>query len=67
LKVNYVKSHIVPINVSQEKLNHLVATFQCQVGVLPFTYLGLPLSIYKPTVQECLPLAHRVERRLINT
>jgi hypothetical protein len=67
LKVNYAKSHIVPINVSQEKLNHLAATFQCQVGVLPFTYLGLPLSIYKPTVQECLPLAHRVERRLIST
>jgi hypothetical protein len=67
LKVNYAKSHIVPINVSQEKLNHLAATFQCQVGVLPFTCLGLPLSIYKPTVQECLPLAHRVERRLIIT
>jgi hypothetical protein len=66
LKVNYAKSHIVPINVSIEKLNHLAASFQCQ-GALPFTYLGLPLSIYKPTIQECLPLVHKVERRLINT
>jgi hypothetical protein len=73
VKVNYAKSIMVPINVPPEsklwKINstHLAATFQCQTGSLPFTYLGLPLSNTRPTVQDCLPLAHRVERRLINT
>jgi hypothetical protein len=73
LKLNYAKSIMVPINVPPEsklwKINstHLATTFQCQTGSLPFTYLGLPLSNTKPTVQDCLPLAHRVERRLINT
>jgi hypothetical protein len=67
LKVNYVKSSMIPVNVSQGKLNHLASTFQCQVGALPFTYLGLPLSLHKPTVQDCLPLVHRVERRLVST
>jgi hypothetical protein len=34
---------------------------------MPFTYLGLPLSINKPTVHDCMPLTQRVERRLIST
>jgi hypothetical protein len=42
----------------------LAATFSCRVGSLPFTYLELPLSINKPTVQDCLPLVVKVEKRL---
>jgi hypothetical protein len=62
LKVNYAKSSLYPINISEERLKHLAATFQCQAGSLPFTYLGLPLSMNKPTVQDCLPLVDRVEK-----
>jgi hypothetical protein len=67
LKVNYNKSSIYPINISEERLSHLVATFHCQAGSLPFTYLGLPLSMNKPTVKDCLPLVDKVERGLVNT
>jgi hypothetical protein len=56
LKVNYSKSSMIAINLNPERLAHLAATFNCQVGTLPFTYLALPLSNYKPTIQECLPL-----------
>jgi hypothetical protein len=44
LRVNYAKSFMVPINTSQEKLQPLARTFNCETGSLPFTYLGLPLS-----------------------
>jgi hypothetical protein len=67
LKVNYSKSNMIPINLNSDMLNHLVATSNYQAGSLPFTYLGLPLSSSKPTIQELLPLVHRVERRLIST
>jgi hypothetical protein len=67
LKVNYSKSSVVPINLDPDRLNHLVATFNCVAGSFSFTYLGLPLSNTKPTIQECLPLVHRVERRFIST
>jgi hypothetical protein len=67
LKVNCAKSSLYPINISQERLIHLAATFNCQARSLPFTYLGLPLSLNKPTVQDCMPLVHQVERRLIST
>jgi hypothetical protein len=67
LKVNYSKSNMIPINIAPDRLTHLATTFNCQAGSLPFTYLGLPLSDSKPTIKECLPLVHRVERRLIST
>jgi hypothetical protein len=67
LKVNYSKSEIYPINISQERLSHLAATFHCKVGTLPFTYLGLPLGVNKPSVHDCSPLTHRIEKRLSST
>jgi hypothetical protein len=42
LGVNYTKSSIIPINVDEEKMKILAGTFNCKIGSLPFTYLGLP-------------------------
>jgi hypothetical protein len=67
LRVNYSKSCMYPINITQEKLKHLVATFNCQMGAMPFTYLGLPLSTNKPSIQDCMPLVHKCEKRLLST
>jgi hypothetical protein len=67
LRANYSKSCIYPINVPQERLNHLAATFHYSACSLPFTYLGLHLSMNKPTVQDCLPMVNKVERRLVST
>jgi serine protease inhibitor ecotin len=50
LKVNYSKSSVIPINLSPDRLAHLVGTFNCQAGSLPSTYLGLPMSDSKPTI-----------------
>jgi hypothetical protein len=66
LKVNYSKSSMVPINFNPKRLNHLATRFKCVTGSLSFTYLGLSLSNSKLTIQECLPLLHRVERRLLS-
>ena len=67
LKVIFSKSMMVPINLSEEKLKHLSATFGCSTGSLPFTYLGLPLGLTKPKVEEFMPLVSRCERRLVCT
>ena len=48
LKVNYSKSMMVPINVSEGELHNLATTFGCSKGNLPFTYLGLPLGTERP-------------------
>jgi len=41
---------IVPINVSDDRLEVLSRTFGCATGSLPFTYLGLPLNLTKPKI-----------------
>ena len=65
--LNYNKSVMVPFNTSQEKLDHLARTFNCATESLPFTYLGLPLSLAKPKVIDFSPLVNRCERRLAAT
>jgi hypothetical protein len=67
LRVNYQKSNIYPINVSNEKMEILAQTFDCQIGTYPFTYLRLPLGPNKPVVDDMLLLVQRIERRLVST
>lgn len=67
LRVNYIKSHMVPIYISENKFNLLANTFGCAKGSLPFTYLGLPLGITKPKIEDYLPLVSKCERRLSAT
>jgi hypothetical protein len=67
LKVNYNKSIMLPINISQEKLHELSSTFDCHEGSMPFTYLGLPLGSTKPRIEDFLPLVRKMERKLIST
>ena len=64
LKINFSKSMMVPINLKIEKLNHLARTFGCQTGSFPFTYLGLPMGLTRPKVDDFLPLTSKCERRL---
>lgn len=61
LKVNFQKSSLVPINVETSK----VAAIGCQVGAMPFTYLGLPLGTTRPTVEEYMPVLNKIERRMM--
>jgi hypothetical protein len=64
LKVNYRKSHMYPINVTHDKLTFLANTFGCDIGTMPFTYLGLPMGTTKPRIDDLTPIMDRVERRL---
>jgi hypothetical protein len=58
---------MVSINTSQEKLLHIARTFNCEIGSLPFTYLGLPLSLSKLRAIDFSPLVTKCERRLAAT
>jgi len=58
---------IVSINMTTEKSHHLAATFGCSTRSLSFTYLGLPLGLTKPKVEEFMPSVNRCERRLAST
>jgi hypothetical protein len=67
LSINFDKSQMVPINVPDELIYDLATNFGCQVGVMPFTYLGLPLGSTRPTIAEMSPLVCRLERKLTSS
>jgi hypothetical protein len=67
LRINYNKSQMLPINVSNDLLNMLASDFGCQVGAMPFTYLGLSVGTTKPTIAELAPLVCRLERKLTSS
>lgn len=67
LKVNFLKSCLIPLNLDEEKANNPAQTFGCSFGTLPFTYLGLPLSCSKPKVIDFSPLTDWIERMLVAT
>jgi hypothetical protein len=64
LEVNFHKSSLVPINLSEEEANNIAISLGCQTAPMMFTYLGLPMGTTKPTIRELCPLTDRVERRL---
>lgn len=51
--------------MTEDRAGHLAATMGCKVGVMPFTYLGLPLGTTKPTIDEFLPVLTRIEERMM--
>jgi hypothetical protein len=64
LRVNFDKSQMIPLNLSHDQALDLASTFGCQLGTLPFKYLGLPLGTTKPRIDDCMPLMDRIEKRL---
>ena len=64
LDINYSKSSMIPINIDETRHSLLAVVFGCQVGKLPFTYLGLPVGTTRPKMVDFLPLVDCMERRL---
>ena len=58
---------MVPINVDNHKMEVLPGTFGCNIGSMPFTYLGLPMGTNKQKIVDFAPLIDRIERRLPST
>jgi hypothetical protein len=67
LKVNFSKSCLLPINISEDKAAQIAEVFGCQVGTYPFTYLGMPMGTTKPRVEDFAPLVSTIERRISAT
>ena len=61
LKVNFTKSLLTGVNVSNSWLHEAALVLNCRVGILPFAYLGLPigedprkLNFWKPIVNSII-------------
>jgi hypothetical protein len=67
LKINFQKSNLIPINISDHRAQELAEIFGCAIATMPFTYLGLPMGTTKPNATELMPLVCRIERRVTSS
>ncbi|WVZ79973.1 hypothetical protein U9M48_027494 [Paspalum notatum var. saurae] len=64
LKTNLVKSFAIPIQCSEEDINRAGDILSCSVGSFPCSYLGIPITLTKPTKADLLPLIDKVANKL---
>jgi hypothetical protein len=64
LSVNFHKSCMLPINISDSEVQALADEFGCVIGAFPFTNLGLPMGTTRPRMCDLLPLVTKLERKL---
>lgn len=64
LKINFHKSALVPLNITQELASTLASQLGCQLSTLPIIYLGVPLHWKKLRTSDWEPLVSKIENRL---
>jgi len=66
LKVNFHKSLITGVNVSDSWLYEAALVLNCRVGLLPFVYLGLPIGGDPRKLDFWRPILNSITSRLSN-
>ena len=64
LKVNFNKSLLVRINISDSWLNEATVVLSCKVGKIPFMYLGLPIHGNLRRLTFWDPIVNHIKSRL---
>jgi hypothetical protein len=64
LKVNFWKSRLMGVNVSQEFMTVASAFLNCKTSSIPFIYLGLPVGANPRRVATWEPLIETLRKRL---
>ncbi|XP_019232377.1 PREDICTED: uncharacterized protein LOC109213078 [Nicotiana attenuata] len=66
LKANMEKSSLYITGVEQQLKDQILYEMHFSLGMIPFKYLGVPLSSKKITVQQCMPLVERMWQSAVN-
>ena len=60
--VNYSRSSLVPISISDDKAQELADLLKCKKESMPFTYLGLPMGSTRPKVIDLMPMVSTLDK-----
>jgi len=64
LKTNISKSSVTPIQYGENELAIIADLLPCEIKTFPCTYLRIPLSIFKPSNADLLPLVDKIADKL---
>ena len=64
LQINFHKSELLGVNVSEGKLKQLAQILCCRTGQLPLSYLGLPIGGNISRISLWAPLIEKMRKKL---
>lgn len=64
MKINFEKSEIFTVGLSEPDQKLAAATLGCKIGVFPMKYLGMPVSINKISKLQLSYVSTKTEKRL---
>jgi hypothetical protein len=64
LRVNFTKSSATPLRCNPEETALIMEQLGCPLANLPITYLGIPLTIRRPTAAQLQPIVDNIAGRL---
>jgi hypothetical protein len=64
LRINYHKSDLMTINLSEACAKEFAQVFCCNLGSFPFKYLGVPLHFTKLRREDLQPIIDRIIKKI---
>jgi hypothetical protein len=64
MKINYYKSDLIPVNLSEQKTQMYSITFSYIVGKFSIKYLGVPLRNEKLKREDIQPVVEQAINRI---
>lgn len=64
MRINYHKSELLPINLSEEQIHMDAHIFGCPIGSFPIKYLGVPLHFDKLKREDLQPLIDKIMKKI---
>ncbi|KAM0005117.1 putative RNA-directed DNA polymerase [Helianthus debilis subsp. tardiflorus] len=64
LKVRFTKSHLYGVGVDNVEISRMASILDCNSGVFPFIYLGLPVGANMGLIKNWRPIVERFENKL---
>lgn len=62
MKINYMKSEVFTIGLTQDESQKIAEAFNCKLGAFPMKYLGLPISDRRLSKGELSDSVDKVEK-----
>ena len=63
LKVKFSKSEVLLVNGDEHKAMQLAELFNCQTGLFPVKYLGVPVSPNRLHIKDWTPLEEKNDKK----
>ena len=64
MRINYSKSEIIPIGLTDREVDSFKSILECTVGTFPIKYLGIPLHYEKLRREDIQPLIDKILKRM---